>query len=255
MFAKLCEEGGFKMKKLLWVFVLFLVMGFTCLAEAGMFDDVVKKVPSAKTGVSQSGPDQKTTVSGLKEALSIGTENAVKAVSKTDGYFGNQMVKILLPDKLQKVADVVAKLGYQKQVDSLILSMNRAAEAASLKATALFVDAIKTMSFDDARKILQGGDTAATEYFKDKTSKKLYDEFKPVVMSSMNKVGVTKAYKDMMAPYESLPLVPKESMDLDHYVTNKTLDGLFLMLGQEEKNIRTNPAARVTNLLKTVFGK
>ena len=149
----------------------------------------------------------------MKEALSIGTENAVKAVSKTDGYFGNQMVKILLPDKLQKVADVVAKLGYQKQVDSLILSMNRAAEAAAPKATVLFVDAIKTMSFDDARKILQGGDTAATEYFKDKTSKKLYDEFKPVVMSNMNKVGVTKAYKDMMAPYESLPLVPKESMD------------------------------------------
>ena len=249
------KKGVIKMRKILWVLVLFWVIGFNCLAAAGIFDDIVKELPGAKSGVSESGLDQKTTVSGLKEALSIGTENAVKAVSKTDGYFGNQMVKILLPDKLQKVADVVAKLGYQKQVDSLILSMNRAAEAASPKATALFVDAIKTMSFDDARKILQGGDTAATEYFKDKTSKKLYDEFKPVVVSNMNKVGVTKAYKDMMAPYESLPLVPKESMDLDHYVTNKALDGLFLMVGQEEKKIRTNPAARVTDLLKTVFGK
>ena len=243
------------MRKILCVFVLFWVLGFTCLAEAGLLDDVMKELPGMKSGLSQPGPDQKTTVSGLKEALAIGTENAVKAVSKTDGYFSNQMVKILLPDKIQKVADVVAKLGYQKQVDHFILSMNRAAEAAAPKATALFVDAIKTMSFDDARKILQGGETAATEYFKDKTSKKLYDEFKPVVISNMNKVGVTKAYKDMMAPYESLPLVPKESIDLDHYVTNKALDGLFLMVGQEEKKIRTNPAARVTDLLKTVFGK
>jgi hypothetical protein len=242
------------MKKILLVFVVFLVMGFTCLAEAGIFDDIVKEVPGVKSG-TQSGPDQKTTVSGLKEALSIGTENAVKAVSKTNGYFGNQMVKILLPDKLQKVADAVAKLGFQKQVDSFILSMNRAAEAAAPKATALFVDAIKAMSFEDARKILQGGDTAATQYFKGKTSKKLYDEFKPVVTTNMNKVGVTKAYKDMVAPYESLPFTSKESVDLDHYVTNKALDGLFLMIGQEEKKIRTNPAARVTDLLKTVFGK
>jgi len=242
------------MKKIQLVFVAFLVMGFTCLAEAGIFDDIVKEVPGVKSG-SQSGPDQKTTVSGLKEALAIGTENAVKAVSKTNGYFGNQMVKILLPDKIQKVADVVAKMGFQEQVDSFILSMNRAAEAAAPKATALFVDAIKAMSFDDARKILQGGDTAATQYFKGKTSKKLYDEFKPVVTSNMNKVGVTKAYKNMMAPYESLPFTSKESVDLDHYVTNKALDGLFLMIGQEEKKIRTNPAARVTDLLKTVFGK
>ncbi|MEN6319615.1 MAG: DUF4197 domain-containing protein [Syntrophaceae bacterium] len=242
------------MKKILLVFVVFLVMGFTCLAEAGIFDDIVKEVPGVKSG-SQSGPDQKTTVSGLKEALAIGTENAVKAVSKTNGYFGNQMVKILLPDKLQKVADAVAKLGFQEQVDSFILSMNRAAEAAAPKATALFVDAIKAMSFEDARKILQGGDTAATQYFKGKTSKKLYDEFKPVVTTNMNKVGVTKAYKDMVAPYESLPFTSKESVDLDHYVTNKALDGLFLMIGQEEKKIRTNPAARVTDLLKTVFGK
>jgi len=242
------------MRKILWVFVLFWVVGVPCLAEAGLFDDIMKELPGTKSGVSQSGPDQNTTVSGLKEALAIGTENAVKAVSKTDGYFSNQMVKILLPDKIQKVADVVAQMGFQEQVDNLILSMNRAAEAAAPKATALFVDAIKTISFDDARKILQGGDTAATQYFKDNTSKQLYDEFKPVVISNMNKVGVTKAYKDMMAPYESLPLVPKESIDLDHYVTNKALDGLFLMVGQEEKKIRTNPAARVTDLLKTVFG-
>jgi hypothetical protein len=244
-----------KMGMIRWVLVLIWMIGFTGLAEAGIFDDILKELPGAKSGVSQTGLDQKTTASGLKEALAIGTENAVKAVSRTDGYFSNQMVKILLPDKIQKVADVIAKLGFQEQVDHFILSMNRAAEAAAPKATVLFVDAVKVMSFDDARMILQGGDTAATEYFKDKTSKKLYDEFKPVIISNMDKVGVTKAYKEMMAPYESLPFAPKESMDLDHYVTNKTLDGLFLMVGQEEKKIRTNPAARVTDLLKTVFGK
>ena len=241
-------------RKMQWVIMFFCVLGLAGLAGAQIFNDLMKELPKV-TSVSPSGPDQKTIVLGLKEALEIGTEKAVKAVSKTDGYFGNQLVKILLPDKIQKVADVVAKLGFQDQVDRVILSMNRAAEAAAPKATAIFVDAVKAMSFDDARKILQGSDTAATQYFKEKTSKKLYDAFKPVVVANMNKVGVAKAYKDMMAPYESLPLAPKESMDLDHHVTSKALDGLFLMVGQEEKKIRTNPAARVTDLLKTVFGK
>jgi hypothetical protein len=243
------------MRKILFVFMLFCVIGVAPLAEAGLLDDIKKELPGVKERVSQTSPDEKTTASGLKEALSIGTDKAVKSLSKKDGYFGNQMVKILLPEKIQKVADAVAKLGYQKQVDSFILSMNRAAEAAAPKAVPLFVDAIKAMSFSDAKKILTGGDTAATEYFKGKTSQKLYDEFKPVIVSSMNKVGVTKAYKDMVTPYEAIPFMPKESMDLDHYVTNKSLDGLFLMVAEEEKKIRTNPAARVTELLKTVFGK
>lgn len=243
------------MKKILPALIFLVAIGLAYFAEAGFLDDIVKDLPGLKSSSSLSGPDQNTIISGLKEALSIGTENAVKSLSKTDGYFGNKMVKILLPDKIQKAADLVAKMGFQEQVNSFILSMNRAAEEAAPKAAAIFVGAIKEMSFDDARKILHGGDTAATQYFKDKTSKKLYDEFKPVVVSNMNKVGVTKAYKDMMSPYESLPLMPKQATDLDHYVTNKALDGLFFMVGQEEKKIRTNPAARVTDLLKTVFGK
>ena len=140
-------------------------------------------------------------------------------------------------------------------MDNLVLAMNRAAESAAPKATALFVQAIKEMTFDDARKILQGGDTAATDYFKGKTSQKLYDQFKPVVVSSMNKVGVAKAYKDLMTPYQSMPFASKETLDLDHYVTSKALDGLFTMVAEEEKKIRTDPAARVTDLLKRVFGK
>jgi hypothetical protein len=160
-----------------------------------------------------------------------------------------------MPEKIQKVADVLKMAGYQKEVDDFILSMNRAAEKAAPQATSYFIDAIKGMTFEDATKILNGGDTAATQFFKSKTQDKLYTSFKPVISSSMNEVGVTRSYKEMMGQYESLPFMSKESLDLDHYVTNKGLDGLFYMIGQEEKKIRTDPAARVTDLLKSVFGK
>ena len=232
--------------------MLLLVLLFSAtIVRAGMLEDVMKKAG----GTSSGGTDEKTTASGLKQALSIGTQNAVKIVSRKDGYFGNQAIKILMPDKIQKVGNVLGKIGYQKQVDAFVLSMNRAAEKAAPKAKAIFIDAIKGMSISDAKKILGGGDTAATEYFKEKTSAKLYNEFKPVISSSMNQVGCTRAYKEMMGKYESVPFVPKQSLDLDHYVTNKAMDGLFYMVGQEEKKIRTDPAAQVTDLLKTVFGK
>jgi hypothetical protein len=206
-------------------------------------------------GPATKETDNDTVVSGLKEALSIGTENAVKNVSQVDGYFANKMIKILMPEKIQTVANVLSKVGYQKEVDDFVLSMNRAAEKAAPKAASHFVGAIKEMSFEDASGILKGGDTAATEFFKKKTHDKIYEEFKPIVASSMNEVGVTRSYKNMMSRYESIPFVDKQSLDLDHYVTNKSLDGLFYMVGEEEKKIRTDPAARVTDLLKTVFGK
>lgn len=243
------------MKRILWIFALLWAVGAASPAGAGILDDLLDRIPEVKSGASQAGPDRKTTIAGLKEALAVGTKNAVNALSKQDGYFGNEMVKILLPEKVRTAADMASRLGFRKQVDRFTLSMNRAAEAAAPKAADLFADAIRDMSFEDARKILQGGDTAATDYFRARTSEKLYAEFKPAVAANMNKVGVTKAYKDMMAPVESLPLVPKESIDLDHYVTGKALDGLFLMIGSEEKKIRTDPAARVTDILKTVFGK
>ena len=214
-------------------------------------DDLTKGVK----GSSKEGTDESTTVSGLKEALSIGAGNAVSSVSKTDGYFKNPIIKILMPEKIQRAADVLKKAGFEKQVDDFIISMNRAAEKAAPQAKPIFVDAIKGMTFEDARTILRGGDTAATDYFKGKTSPRLYDAFKPIISSSMDEVGVTRSYKEMMGKYESIPFMKKESVDLDHHVTTKALDGIFYMLGQEEKKIRTDPAARVTDLLKTVFGK
>jgi RNA binding exosome subunit len=232
-------------------FILVIFLCSPTSTHAGLLDNVMKGIGTSSQGVT----DDSTIASGLKEALSIGTENAVNNVSRVDGYFGNQMIKILMPEKIQKVADVLRQVGYQKEVDDFVLSMNRAAEKAAPKAMSFFVDAIKEMTFEDARGILNGGDTSATEFFKRKTHDKIYDAFKPIISSSMDEVGVTRSYKEMMGKYETIPFMGKESVDLDHYVTNKAMDGLFYMVGQEEKKIRTDPAARVTDLLKSVFGK
>ncbi len=231
--------------------VILITLLATPLCYAGFLDKIFKEIGLT----SEEKLDESTVISGLKEALSIGTEKAVKNVSQLDGYLGNETIKILMPEEIQKVADVLGKLGYQKQVDDFITSMNRSAEKAAPGAKSHFVDAIKEMTFDDARKILNGSDTAATEYFRSKTSTKLYDDFRPIISSSMNEANVTRIYKEMMGKYTSLPFVKEQSLDLDHYVTNRALDGLFHMIAQEERKIRTDPAARATELLKTVFGK
>jgi hypothetical protein len=238
------------MKKVFFV-VILLILSCGTGSYAGLFDTIKEGIGLAP----KPSLDDNTIISGLKEALSIGTENAVKSVSQSDGYFGNEIIKILMPEKIQKVADVLGKVGYQQQVDSFVLSMNRAAEKAAPKAASIFGSAIREMTLEDARGILDGGDTAATDYFKAKTSDKIYETFKPTISSSMNEVGVTRSYKEMMDKYTSLPFMKSESLDLDHHVTDKSLNGLFHMLGEEEKKIRTNPADRVTELLKKVFGK
>ena len=228
----------------------FLMLVLVPPVYAGFMDDLIQGA-----GIGQkSGPGNDQIIAGLKEALSIGTGDAVAATSKINGYYGNQAIKILMPEKIRKVADVLGKVGYQKEVDDFVLSMNRAAEKAAPQAKAIFIDAIHQMTVEDARKILDGGDTAATEYFKAKTSGKLYGAFQPIVSSSMNDVGTTRSYKEMMGKYTALPFASAESLDLDRYVTNKSLDGLFYLVGQEEIKIRKDPAARVTDLLKTVFG-
>ena len=193
---------------------------------------------------------------GLKEALAVATGNAVQTLSKSNGYFGDAAVKILLPEKMQKAAEVLKKAGYQKEVDDFVLSMNRAAEQAAPKARPIFEDAVKKMTFDDAQKIVKGNNTAATDYFKAKTSSQLTDAFKPVVADSMNQAGTTQSYKALTDRYISMvPFAKMDSFDLDSYVTKKSLDGMFFKVGQEEAKIRTNPAARTTDLLKKVFSK
>lgn len=227
------------------------------MAQVPSLDNLMKSVPKvpAVTGATTGSSDTKTDVAGIKEALALGTEKAVNSLSKANGYFGNQAVKILMPKDIQKVADMARMAGYEKQVDEFVLSMNRAAEAAVPLAAKIFGDAIRNMSVEDVRGILAGGDTAATEFFKRKSEDKLYKAFKPVVSKKVGEVGATRAYKDMMGRYEQVPLMNSKSLDLDDYVTRKSLDGVFYMVGQEEKQIRTNSAARTTELLKSVFGK
>lgn len=231
--------------------IIFALIFFTHTCHAGFLDNIMKMFG----GSSQEKTDESTIMSALKEAISIGANNAVDSLSKVDGYFGNQAVKILMPEKIKMIADGLKKIGYQKPVDDFILSMNRSAEKAAPAARTFFVDAIKKMTFEDARDILNGEDTAASDYFKKKTYDKLYTAFKPVISSKMNDVGATRYYKDMISKFSSLPFLKPETLDLDHYVTNEALNGLFYRIGEEEKKIRADPKARVTELLKKIFGK
>ncbi len=244
--------------KQLFAIVLGALIASTASAQMPSLDSIMKGIENltkTQSGRSGGGSDDKTTGAGIKEALAVGTERAVKSLSGVNGYFGNQVVKILMPDSFQKVANVASKVGFQKQVDAFVLSMNRAAEAAAPLAAKHFADAIRDMSLQDVRGIMTGGNTAATEFFSKKMRGNLYAAFKPIVSKKVGEVGATRAYKDMIGRYESVPFVKKQSLDLDDYVTNKSLDGLFLTVGEEEKKIRTNPVARTTELLKTVFGK
>lgn len=242
------------MKRILFfAHIALLFMLSPC--QAAFLDDLFNKIVTPS--VQSDALDNSTIVKGLKEALATGTERAVKEVSKPDGYFGNEIIKILLPDKIQQAANILGEFGYRQQVDELVLSMNRAAEKAAPVAAGFFGDAIRQMSMEDARGILEGGNTAATSFFEQKTRARLMEAFKPTVSKSMAQLGTVRAYKDMIGKYDTIPLasmVGVPSLDLDDYVTAKALDGLFLMVGEEEKKIRTNPAAQTTDLLKKVFG-
>jgi len=223
----------------------------TALPASAQLDRVFKTLGG---GEKESGLSDVKIGSGLKEALKIGAENAVNFTGKKDGFFLNQAIKILMPEKLRTFEKGLRAVGYGPQVDEFVLSMNRSAEKASPFAKQIFWDAIGEMTFEDVRKILSGNDTAATDYFKGKTTNKLTDVFKPIVSNSMNEVGVTRQYKELVGRYENIPFVKKETFDIDQYVVTKALDGLFHMVGEEEKKIRKNPTARTTDLLKEVFG-
>lgn len=210
---------------------------------------------SQRLGISKSTTLSDTKIaSGLKEALQVGTDNAVKSTGRVDGYFGNSAIKILMPERMQKLEKGLRAVGYGPEVDQFVLSMNRAAEKAAPAARQIFVNAILQMSFDDVRKIYSGGDTAATDYFRAATNDQLAAAFRPIVEQATNEVGVTQQYKQLVARTRAVPFIRVDSFDVDGYVVQKALDGLFYVLAQEERNIRQNPQARVTALLKEVFG-
>jgi hypothetical protein len=196
-----------------------------------------------------------TIVQGLKEALQNGTDRSVAQLSKAGGYADDAALRIVLPEKLQKFASTLRKVGLSGELDAFEDKMNAAAEHAVTQAGPVFLDAITSMSFDDARKILSGKKTAATQFFKRKTKKRLAALYQPTVQSHMSQVGAVQSYNDLRASYDKIPFAPKLEFSLEDYVTDQALDGLFLALGAVEKDIRTNPAARVTDLLQRVFAQ
>jgi len=229
--------------------LVMLISPFT--SDAADYGSLFKKVQE-NIGAGSSTP-QNDVVRGLKEALEIGTGNTVAALSQVDGYYNNPKVKIPLPGSMEKFATILRATGFDSQLNEFELSMNRAAEKAAPQAKSLFVDAIKQMTFADANGILNGGDNAATVYFQDKTTDKLQALFQPIVRESMEKVGVTQSYKTVFQQIQTLPFAGNYVVDLDSYVTDKSIDGLFVRLAEEEARIRTDPAARVTDLLQKVF--
>jgi hypothetical protein len=231
--------------------VILLLSAINFAAAAGL-SDMLKGVQNQLRS-SPGGLTNDEIIAGLKEALGVGTQKAVALVSKPDGYYKNPDIKIPLPESVQKVEKLLRATGYGEKVDNFELSMNRAAERAAPEAKSIFADAIQQMTFDDAKKILDGPDNAATLYFEDKTSSRLREIFKPIVTKAMGQVGVTRSYQELNAKVESMPFGKSISFDLDQYVTDGSLKGLFKMLAEEEKQIRTQPAARVTDLLKKVF--
>ena len=192
--------------------------------------------------------------SGLREALATGAQYAVEALGKQDGFMGNGKVKIPLPESAQKVEKLMRQFGMGKHADELILTLNRAAEAAMPEAKALLVDSVKKMSVQDAKGILTGGQDSATQYFKRTTSEQLRAKFLPIVKKATAKVQLAQKYDEYAGQGVKFGLVKKEDANLDAYVTQKALDGLFVMVAEEEAKIRQNPAAAASNILKKVFG-
>jgi hypothetical protein len=206
------------------------------------------------TGKETSALSEEEVGKGLKEALTKGIENGVERVSKPDGYLKDLAIKILVPEEAKMVEDKLRAVGQGQLVDNVIESMNRAAEDAANGAKDIFVTAIKAMTIQDAMSILRGNEDAATQYLSRSTRTALVDKFRPVIKNSLDKVGATRHWATMFTAYNKIPLVKKVDPDLEEFVTNKAVDGLFVQIAKEEKEIRQNPAARVTDLLQKVFG-
>lgn len=228
------------------VFVLFLYQ----YADASFLD----KLKEALDSVTLTKSTNQRIDLGLKEALNVGIKNSINYLGKNDGYFTDPAVKILLPEEIRKAEPFLRNVGLGKQMDEFTLSMNRAAEKAAPLAAGIFAKAINNMTIDDAQKILRGGNTAATDYLKTKTYDDLLKNFQPEVRKTMSEYKVANKYEEISGKVQKIPFVGQiVDLDVNRYVTSRALDGLFYVLAKEETEIRTNPKARVTALLKEVF--
>lgn len=229
-------------KKILIFIAIFQLIACTELQQ------VVNQLPQGNQGLGNI-----EIASGLREALGIGIEKQVDKLTQTDGFFKNELVKILLPEELQKVDKTLRDIGLGKLADEGLKVLNRAAEDAVSEATPIFVNAVKGITFDDAKTILLGSDDAATKYLTNTTQNDLYNKFKPVIKSSFEKVGADKIWQNLITKYNAIPLTKDVNTDLTDYVTTQALEGVYTMIAVEEKEIRTKVSSRTTDLLKKVF--
>jgi hypothetical protein len=234
-----------------WIKALFSVALLATLAGCAEMEQVVREVQRQP---AQKGLDEQTVVAGLKEALRVGGDRTVAATSKVNGYLGNALIRIALPPSFVQPANTLRRVGFAEQVDELEVAMNRAAEKAAGEARAVLWNAVRGMSIADGFKILRGGDSAATDYFRQHTAASLHKRFQPIVHAKMEEVGLVRLYGSLGEAYLSMPFTKKSDLvDMDQYVTDRALHGLFLVLAQEEKRIREDPLARTTELLRKVF--
>ena len=230
----------------------FILLNFTVNAQG--LNGLLKKA-SNLVNESSSGLSSQDIANGLKEALTIGAEKGCVNLSKSDGFFKNAALKILMPPEAQKIESTIRGLGMNQLADDFILSMNRAAEDACNTAAPIFVKAIKEMSITDGINILKGNETAATTYLKSKTEMDLKASFSPIIKTSLDKVDATKYWEKIINTYNAIPLTKKMNPDLTAYVTDKSMNGIYSEIASQEKEIRANPMARTSALLKSVFEK
>ena len=227
------------------LFAFVLIFNLTSCAE---LQQVVNQMPQGNPVISNADM-----AAGLRQALDFGIEKQVSKLTQTDGFYKNELVKILLPEELQKVDKALRDIGLSSLADEGIKALNRAAEDAVKEATPIFIDAVKGITFSDAKNILLGNDAAATHYLTSKTQAALYDKFNPVIKNSFNKVGADQIWSNLITKYNNIPFTTNVNPDLTDYVTNEALKGVYTMIAVEEKDIRTKFTSRTTDLLKKVF--
>jgi len=218
------------------------------LSACGELQQIVNQLPQGEAGISNLEIAQ-----GLREALNMGIDKQVSRLTQTDGFYKNELVKILLPEELQKVDKTLRDIGLGNLADEGLKVLNRAAEDAVKEATPIFVDAVKGITFNDAKTILLGGDDAATQYLSNRTQTPLYGKFNPIIKNSFEKVGADVIWNNLITRYNSIPLTKKVNPDLTDYVTNEALEGVYTMVAVEEKEIRTKISSRTTELLRKIF--
>ncbi len=229
--------------------ILLMLLVIFQISSCGELQQVVNQLPQGQQGIGNA-----EIASGLRQALDLGIEKQVTKLTQPDGFFKNELVKILLPEELQKVDKTLRDIGLGKLADEGLKVLNRAAEDAVGEATPIFVDAVKGITFNDAKSILLGNDNAATQYLTSATQKQLYNKFNPVIKNSFEKVGADKIWENLITKYNSIPLTNNVNPDLTDYVTNEALSGVYTMIAIEEKEIRTKVSSRTTDLLRRVFG-